>query len=517
MPRPRIFLSAVSQELAGARRSAGQTLRTLGYDPVSQDDFPTGHGELKAWLKEQLQSCEGVIQLLGLAYGQEPPQPDPEFGRVSYTQFELLYAEKIGKKIWIVEVGEDGLRDTPPDKCDLPEDDTHPDSLSYQAERRGLQAQYREQLQQANFLRHLAKDNKELELLIRRLRDELELMRKKFEQNQRRQGHWLALVLTAVLSLGGGGYWAYTHLCSHVDEVGKIDAARIQAHLQHTVEQTYRRELAESERIQDWKERQQRREAVELAQAARLGTISQLGILIAEIEGRGQATSVFQEMTRILNDQGVDEALAYVESQKSDILKEARARQQAVREKNRQELQPLLTAAGLHQTKGEVAQARSLYAQILEIEPNWPAALHEAMWFAIAQGDQARVHGTLQEVGTLCQQAHDLAQRLLKIAPENSEWQRDLSVSLNKLGDLSVKRGDLAAAQGYYAECLSISRKLVSSDKSTSGWQRDLSVSLERLGDLSVKRGDLAAAQGYYAEDLSIARKLASSDESNSG
>lgn len=76
MSRPRIFLSAVSTELRTARQAVARIVRTLGYDPVSQDDFPTGHGELRKWLREQINSCDGLIQLVGDAYGAEPPNFD---------------------------------------------------------------------------------------------------------------------------------------------------------------------------------------------------------------------------------------------------------------------------------------------------------------------------------------------------------------------------------------------------------------------------------------------------------
>ena len=61
MNRPRLFLSAVSEELSTARQNVAATVGTLGYDPVSQDDFPTGYGELRQWLREQIDSCEGII------------------------------------------------------------------------------------------------------------------------------------------------------------------------------------------------------------------------------------------------------------------------------------------------------------------------------------------------------------------------------------------------------------------------------------------------------------------------
>jgi hypothetical protein len=51
MKQPRLFLSAVSEELRTARKTVAATVRTLGYDPVSQDDFPTGYGELRQWLR----------------------------------------------------------------------------------------------------------------------------------------------------------------------------------------------------------------------------------------------------------------------------------------------------------------------------------------------------------------------------------------------------------------------------------------------------------------------------------
>jgi hypothetical protein len=47
MDQPRLFLSAVSQELGTARHAVAVTIRTLGYDPDSQDEFPSGYGELR--------------------------------------------------------------------------------------------------------------------------------------------------------------------------------------------------------------------------------------------------------------------------------------------------------------------------------------------------------------------------------------------------------------------------------------------------------------------------------------
>ncbi len=59
--------------------------------------FPTGEGDLPQFLRERIDACQGLIQLVGAAYGRKPPTVDPDDRRVSYTQFELLYAQLKGK------------------------------------------------------------------------------------------------------------------------------------------------------------------------------------------------------------------------------------------------------------------------------------------------------------------------------------------------------------------------------------------------------------------------------------
>src|SRR5882724_4164180 len=98
-PRPTIFISAVSKELRSARQLVANTLTFLGYEPIWQDIFGTETGDLRQMLRSQIDQSKGVVQLVGQCYGAEPPTPDPEFGRVSYTQYEALYARKKGTKV----------------------------------------------------------------------------------------------------------------------------------------------------------------------------------------------------------------------------------------------------------------------------------------------------------------------------------------------------------------------------------------------------------------------------------
>ena len=93
--------------------------------------------------------------------------------------------------------------------------------------------------------------------------------------------------------------------------------------------------------------------------------------------------------------------------------------------------------------------------------------------------------------------------------------QRDLSVLLDRLGDLSVRQGKLDEALVFHTKRKEIFSALAASDPANAAWQRDLSVSLSRLGELAVAQGDLAGALRYFSERQTIAERLAASDPAN--
>jgi len=227
MSRPRLFISAVSEELRSARQAVATTIRALGFDPVSQDDFPIGYGELRKWLREQIETCEGLIQLVGHGYGVEPPEVDPDYGRVSYTQIELLYASAKRKKTWVIVIGDDCRRDKPIDQLDLPREAGHPDPTGYQAERHKLQQDYIDRLTRENHLRHSANNDTELQNIALRLRDELGELRKRTEGRIRRLTFAIVGILVGLVILGGGIWW----LCTRLEKVGEVTEVKIRANL----------------------------------------------------------------------------------------------------------------------------------------------------------------------------------------------------------------------------------------------------------------------------------------------
>jgi tetratricopeptide (TPR) repeat protein len=162
-PRPAIFISAVSRELRSARQLVANTLTFLGYEPVWQEIFGLEGGDLREVLQQKVDQCRGVVQLVGQCYGAEPPVIDPAFGRVSYTQYEALYARQRGKKVWYLFIDES-----------FPIDAHEPEADEF----RHLQAAYRSRVQVDAHLFHPLASRDALEAGVLKLRDDLTRLRR---------------------------------------------------------------------------------------------------------------------------------------------------------------------------------------------------------------------------------------------------------------------------------------------------------------------------------------------------
>jgi hypothetical protein len=98
MNQPAVFISCVSPEFRQTRSRVAAILTRLGYTPVIQEIFGSEPGDLRQILRDKIDACEGLIQIVGQGYGAEAPTVDAEYGRVSYTQFEFLYARSQKKR-----------------------------------------------------------------------------------------------------------------------------------------------------------------------------------------------------------------------------------------------------------------------------------------------------------------------------------------------------------------------------------------------------------------------------------
>jgi tetratricopeptide (TPR) repeat protein len=205
-PRPAIFISAVSRELKTARQIVANNLTFLGSQPRWQETFSTESGDLRAILRRQIDQCKGVVQLVGQCYGREAPMPDEEFGRVSYTQYEALYAQQRGKKVWYFLIDET-----------FPVDPHDPEPV----ELRELQAAYWDRLQSGPHLFHPLTSEKALEASVLKLRDDVTHLRRGVKR-------WAAVVIGLLIFVSGVAVWlALTERRQTAvikKESGKVDA-----------------------------------------------------------------------------------------------------------------------------------------------------------------------------------------------------------------------------------------------------------------------------------------------------
>ena len=122
-------------------------------------------------------------------------------------------------------------------------------------------------------------------------------------------------------------------------------------------------------------------------------------------------------------------------------------------------------------------------------------------WFAIATSDEADLFvklGNNIEAFKLYLALQKHLSKLVVAEPENTEWQRDLSVSHNKVGDMHKANGDGLKALKAYEDGLAIAKILAKLDPKNAGWQRDLFVSTSKVADIQVVNGDAKSALKSY-------------------
>ncbi|HMN95565.1 MAG TPA: hypothetical protein PKC43_05005, partial [Phycisphaerales bacterium] len=79
------------------------------------------------------------------------------------------------------------------------------------------------------------------------------------------------------------------------------------------------------------------------------------------------------------------------------------------------------------------------------------------------------------------QSALSIRERLAKSEPDRADYQRDLSVSYERMGDLYSALGQGEAARSAYQSALSIRERLAESEPDRADYQRDLAASYERM------------------------------------
>jgi len=148
----------------------------------------------------------------------------------------------------------------------------------------------------------------------------------------------------------------------------------------------------------------------------------------------------------------------------------------------------------------------ALAAEVLESLP----ADHPA--YASIADAEARSHQALGFSDRALRRYQILLNRyemLARAEPDRADYQRDLSVAYERMGDLYGALGQGEATREAYAKALEIRERLARAEPDRADYQRDLSVSYERMGRLYGALGQGEAAREFYLKDLDIAERLA--------
>jgi tetratricopeptide (TPR) repeat protein len=178
--------------------------------------------------------------------------------------------------------------------------------------------------------------------------------------------------------------------------------------------------------------------------------------------------------------------------------------------------------ADLFVLRGDLAGAEQAYRASLAVaEQLAKADPNNTQWQRDLSVSQNNIGRVLRAQGELAgaEQAYRaslaVAERLAKADPSNAQRQRDLSVSHDNIGQVLSAQGDLAGAEQAYRASLAVAERLARADPSNAQWRRDLSVSQNNIGHVLSAQGDLAAAEQAYRASLEVAERLAKADPSN--
>jgi tetratricopeptide (TPR) repeat protein len=103
-----------------------------------------------------------------------------------------------------------------------------------------------------------------------------------------------------------------------------------------------------------------------------------------------------------------------------------------------------------------------------------------------------------------------LQEQLINMEAQHTDFQRELSVSLNNLGEIYKALGEGGKALEYQEKSLQVMQDLVSREPQRTDFQRDLSMNYNNVGSIYQALGEGGKALEYYAQALQVIQDLVS-------
>ncbi|MCY2927872.1 MAG: hypothetical protein NT031_21025, partial [Planctomycetota bacterium] len=165
----------------------------------------------------------------------------------------------------------------------------------------------------------------------------------------------------------------------------------------------------------------------------------------------------------------------------------------------------------LHKT----ADALEAYGRAMDIQarlaqaPGAGATARRDLAIALARVGQGQaMAGQLDRAGESLSKSLEIHRSLLAAAPEDAERRRDVAVTSFRLGGVHAAAGRLEPAEACYAEAVELYAALAAKSADVTG-AHDLSVALNRLGDVQLERNGPAKAAASYTRSFQAAKAQA--------
>jgi tetratricopeptide (TPR) repeat protein len=160
-----------------------------------------------------------------------------------------------------------------------------------------------------------------------------------------------------------------------------------------------------------------------------------------------------------------------------------------------------------------LGQVRKTVERLTATDPDNPRLMRDK---AVMLDEFAKTYlaaGNLAAAQKSAEESNALLQRLTETGGANKDSERNVSVSLVRIGDVKRAQGDGPGALAAYEAALAKDRERAV-DKANDVAQQDISIDLDRIADIKLYAGDSTGALKAYEESLDIRRALAAADPS---
>jgi tetratricopeptide (TPR) repeat protein len=343
---------------------------------------------------------------------------------------------------------------------------------------------------------------------VRELKFELEKLKGAIAHDRTRTFAVLAALLIVLAVLSTGVWWWVAHgpqaTAEKVAGQFRYDRSRMREQLATEIRAPAQKRIASLNKTEDWREINE----IEKARDQQLADLDRFLDGIEQTSKEGEASESYLTASKLLQEKGVGEALAFLEaksSQRAELIETQKKRRDREEKELHKLLQEELLEASLLEKQLRFTEAEDKYRKVVGDAGLWPEPRNAFAWFLIQRGqviEPAQGNAKLREAVQICQGT--LALNTREQLPQDwAQTQTTLGNALWQQGLRSegVKGTEfLAQAVAAYRSALEVfTREQLPQDWAQTQNNLGLALSAQGLRSEGVKGTELLA-QGVEAD-----------------